>query len=171
MSAIENSMLLGEFSPIEIDNLYISRDKYGDLQVSINNFKHYKEVEPVRIFPYTLKNKYILLRDGEGEEIGIVEDITELNGKSRKLLTEELERKYFIPQISSVNKIEYNIRTTTWYVETNKGPITFEMRRRSKIKFIDFNHLLIVDTNACKYEIVDLRKMDKKSQELIEREM
>ncbi|MEJ6951852.1 DUF1854 domain-containing protein [Natronospora cellulosivora (SeqCode)] len=170
MSTMENSMLLGEYEPIDADKLFISRDEYGDIQVS-DGSSIYKQVKPLRIFPYSLKDKYILLKDRQGEEIGIVEDINFLAVKSKKILVEELERIYFIPQIIKVDKIEYKLRTASWYVETNKGFINFEMRRRSKIKFIGLNHLLIIDTNACKYEVRDFSKLDKNSQELIEREI
>lgn len=171
MCAMENSMLLGEFSPLDTDKLDLIIDKYGDIQVTFAGSEVYKKVKPIRVFPYSLKYKYISLEDSEGEEIGIIEDLEELDEKSREIIRKDLDKRYFVPQIKKVNSIDHKLRTSSWKVETDRGSFSFEIRKRSRIKYIGYNHLLIIDTNGCKYEIDDFSKLDMESRRLIESEL
>lgn len=165
------SLLKEEMVLLKGREVKIGKDKDGKLQLEIKGGERYDDIQVRRTFPYSYKDKYILLKDKEGREIGILEDMAELEEESRRLLQEELEKVYYIPYIRKVINIDYRMRTPVWTVETDRGVITFELARRSDAKFIRQNHLVIKDSAGAKYEILDYTRLDVRSQELIEREV
>lgn len=165
------SLLKEEMVLLKGREVKIGKDKDGKLQLEIKGGERYDDIQVRRTFPYSYKDKYILLKDKEGREIGILEDMAELEEESRRLLQEELEKVYYIPYIRKVINIDYRMRTPVWTVETDRGVITFELARRSDAKFIRQNHLVIKDSAGAKYEILDYTRLDVRSQELIECEV
>lgn len=165
------SLLKEEMVLLKGREVKIGKDEDGKLQLEIKGGERYDDIQVRRTFPYSYKDKYILLKDKEGREIGILEDMAELEEESRRLLQEELEKVYYIPYIRKVINIDYRMRTPVWTVETDRGVITFELARRSDAKFIRQNHLVIKDSAGAKYEILDYTRLDVRSQELIEREV
>lgn len=165
------SLLNEELTMLKGEGLHISKSQDGNLQLEIKGGKIYDNIGVKRAFPYSYKDKYILFKDKEGREIGILEDMAELEEESRRLLQEELEKVYYIPYIRKVINIDYRMRTPVWTVETDRGVITFELARRSDAKFIRQNHLVIKDSAGAKYEILDYTRLDVRSQELIECEV
>ena len=76
--------------------------------------KVYESVKVTRCFPLTNPLSYISLRyviDDEYKEIGIIKDISELDDNNKKLILEDLELRYFIPEIIKIYKrsLRYNI--------------------------------------------------------------
>lgn len=165
------SLLKEEMVLLKGREIKIGKDEDGKLQLEIKGGERYDDIQVRRTFPYSYKDKYILFKDKEGREIGILEDMAELEEESRRLLQEELEKVYYIPYIRKVINIDYRMRTPVWTVETDRGVITFELARRSDAKFIRQNHLVIKDSAGAKYEILDYTRLDVRSQELIEREV
>ncbi|HHU92500.1 MAG TPA: DUF1854 domain-containing protein [Halanaerobiaceae bacterium] len=164
------SLLNEELRLLAGKELKISKDQEGNLGLEIKG-ELYDKIEVKRTFPYSYKDKYILLKDKEGKEIGILEYLAELESESRQLLEEELEKVYYIPQIQQVLNIEYRMRTPIWTVKTDRGRVSFELARRSDAKFINARHLVIKDAAGSRYEVLDYSKLDARSQELIEREV
>ncbi len=164
------SELLDEFKPLDPLSIKIVRDEYHDIVVKKED-KEYKKVQVLRAFPYSQKNNFILLKNEEENEIGMLKDISGLDQKSYKILIEELNKKYFIPVITKIYDIILKYRTPIWSVKTDRGLLTFELRRRRNAKFINSRHVVIKDSEGNKYEIPDYTKLDEKSQRLIEREV
>src|SRR5690554_1444523 len=140
------SLLKEEMVLLKGREIKIGKDEDGKLQLEIKGGERYDDIQVRRTFPYSYKDKYILFKDKEGREIGILEDMAELEEESRRLLQEELEKVYYIPYIRKVINIDYRMRTPVWTVETDRGVITFELARRSDAKFIRQNHLVIKDS-------------------------
>lgn len=163
--------LKDEFRPLEEKIITIKKNNFGELVLIIEQDKEYEKVQIIRSFPYTGKDEFILLNDKDGKEIGIIEDISGLDDESRKVLEEELKKKYFIPRIKKVYDIQMDYRSPVWHVRTDKGVMVFKMRRRKDAKYIKRNHLVVKDGDGNKYEIPDVSKLDSVSQQLIEKEV
>ncbi|MFW5985409.1 MAG: DUF1854 domain-containing protein [Halanaerobiaceae bacterium] len=164
------SSLVDEFEPLSPDQLEVCRDEYGDVKVKLSG-EEYESIDVLRLFPYSVKKRYILLHDGEGKEVGIIEDLTSLDQKSREIIEQELEKKYFIPRITKIYDIQHINRTPIWHVQTPNGDVVFEMKRSRDAKFVRKNHVVIKDANRNKYEIPDIRKLDPESLKLLEKEI
>ena len=127
-------------------------------------------VTPVRSFPVTDENRYIsILRDDQKrEEVCLIEDIEQLTDKNRGTLEQALAKVYFRPVITrllSVNRQSGGI--SIWKVETDKGAITLDLKRRVSITDYGNGYLLITDIDGNRYEIPDYHEMDEKSLRLI----
>lgn len=123
----------------------------------------------VGAFPLTHPGGMIALRDLQGEEIGILDDVDGLDEESRRIVREGLERSYFMPRIIDIQDIHESLNVVEWKVETNKGPRDFEVRNvRKNIRRFGSRRLVIRDVDANRYEIRDWMKLPPYAQKLLE---
>jgi Domain of unknown function (DUF1854). len=74
----------------------------GILRLTIGEERSYWKVQVYRCFPLTDPNRYISVRDAMNREIGLIRDLSELSQDSRKVVEEELERRYLVPVITRI---------------------------------------------------------------------
>lgn len=160
-----------EIKPLDAKDTKIYRNELDDLVVDTPNNKTYEKVRAIRAFPLTNPHEFIILRDEENNEIGLIEDIKELPSKSKKILEEELKKSYFIPKITEIEDIQENFGVSQWQVKTNKGRHEFSVKNRQEIRLLHSGRVLIKDADGNRYEIPDYRKLDSKSIALLETEM
>lgn len=125
-------------------------------------------VELRRMFPITGLTKYIALVDSEGEQIAIIRDLNDLMEESRKVAEKVLEEYYMIPRITKFLKMSQKFKIWMWTAETDKGVCTFEIRNHiTAVKPLYDGRVLIKDANDNRYEIPDVKQLDKKSLKMI----
>lgn len=119
-------------------------------------------------FPLSKSNKFISLRDGLNYEIGLIEDLADLDRNSRKIAKEEIKRRYFLPEITAITSLDGHFGTYDWEVETDHGPREFLMRGRSE-SVIQMNphRVLITDVLGNRYHVADWTQLDPRSIDLI----
>ncbi|MEW6754703.1 MAG: DUF1854 domain-containing protein [Candidatus Latescibacterota bacterium] len=126
-------------------------------------------VSVVRTFPYSAPERMLSVRDSAGREVGLVQDVGQLEPESRRLLYQELERLYFVPRITRVLRIDERFHVPCWEVETDRGPRAFEIRSgRRDVRVVDHGRVLIRDADGNAYEIPDYRKLDPASRAQVE---
>jgi len=123
-------------------------------------------VEPC--FPITESDRYLLLKDADGEELGILEDMRELDEASMQAIEEELDEEHFIPIITRVRSISREFHIPVWDVETDRGPRRLELKRRHDVHRMRNGRMYIRDAGGDGYLIPDIRSMDPASRDLIE---
>ena len=187
-----------EINFLDPKKITISRDNFNALKLKIDKAEEYSEVKAVRIFPLSSLWQFISLKGVSGsdreeaekqngeekpgrphgkpraprtKEIGIIRDMRELDKKSQKILTSELEVNYFTPKITRINKIKSDFGSYTWTVETDKGPRTFEVRYREDVHIVPPNRVLIRDVDGNRYEIPDYSRLDSSSRTMLEKHM
>lgn len=131
--------------------------------------KDFKRVALMRSFPLSNSNKYISVRDKDGNEIGIIYDTLEFPQEIQKLFEEELNRRYFLPIIKNINSIKEEFGYTYWEVLTDIGKKRFTIRKDNN-SFVNVkdNRIMVSDVDGNRYEISDYKKLDTKSYKLIE---
>jgi hypothetical protein len=150
------------------ENASFYRTPGGVLTLEIGTNK-YPRVNLHRAFPFTLGDKYISVRDAKGKEVGIVKDIVDFPPETAGLLKEELERRYFTPRISRITSVKSEFGYSYWEVETDRGPRRFNIKGLSdSIIPLSDVRLLIMDIDGNRFEIEDVRKLDRRSQKHIE---
>ena len=111
-------------------------------------------VELRRMFPITGLTKYIALVD--------------LMPESREVAEKVLEEYYMIPRITRFIKMSEKFKIWMWTAETDKGVYTFEIRNHiTAVKPLYDGRVLIKDANDNRYEIPDVKELDKKSLKMI----
>jgi len=147
-------------------DIVIDKDKVrGVLILKTKQGKVYDDIVVKRPFPYS-RPFFIILYTRDGKEIGVIKDYRALDPRSFKILDEELERIYFIPRILRIKSIvpkTYGV--FEWHVRTDKGDIVFVTKGKS-IRFLG-DKVIIKDEDGIAYLIEDLKKLDRRSIDLL----
>jgi hypothetical protein len=159
--------LTKELNAIDPKQVRLSFDVFEDLTFEMDG-KVLDRVTVSRAFPISSRWHFVLLRDSEGEEIGILKDPQELDPESLEALRQELEHGYFTPKITAVHSIEEEFHVPRWDVETNRGPRVFDLRSARDMRDMGKGRLLIRDADGNRYEIPDYRQLDSVSQSIVE---
>ena len=162
------SRLLQEVNLLDPKAVTLSFDAFEDLQLVIGD-QPATAVYPLLTFPLTERRRYIVLRDMDHEEIGLIVDADALDGKSRAAVLERLEQIYVIPRITRVIRAEIRNQVPTWEVETDRGPRTLEIRStRRDIRFLGGGAMAIRDADGNQYEIPDRKALDAASRAMLD---
>lgn len=158
-----------------IDLKYIDPNKASFVKTNggfiklINNDEEIERVDVFRLFPLTFLDRYISVRKYEGDEIGIIEDLSTLNSEQSKMITDELNRRYFTPEILSISRIKEEFSYHYWDVETSSGYKQFVTKRGNNlIKVLKNKSILISDIDGNRYQIKDESRIDDKYMKVIE---
>lgn len=142
-------------------------DKRGDaLILTVADDRSYLKVRPVRAFPLTEISEYIGLLDAiAGREIGMLRSLKDLDGCTRQLVQQELNKRYFIPKINRIIDARREYGTIYWDVETDRGDRHFIMRNiRDSIHEIEPGRFLVIDIDGNRFEIPQLGDLNARSQ-------
>ncbi len=168
---METAKIEDEIKPLDAKKIKIYRNGLDDLVVELSDGSKYEKVRAIRAFPLLNPSEFIGLRDEEDNEIGLIESIKELKSESKKVLEEELQKSYFVPQIIRITNLEEKFGVSQWEVETNKGTHTFNVKNREEVRLFSSGRVLIKDADSNRYEIPDYRILDSKSIAFLETEM
>ena len=94
----------------------------GGLRLTLTDSKSVLRVKAKRCFPFTFSNRYISIRDGNDEEIGIIPNLGALSKEYRRWIEDDLDIRYFTPRVKSIKSIRYRFGGVEWHVDTDCGP-------------------------------------------------
>jgi len=150
---------------IEYDNArFTMQENSYLLDIELYSGVQFKGVEARRLFPVTGSDKYISLLDENGVEVAVIRDLNTLMEDSRQVVREALNQYYCIPRIQKITRIREEYGVIQVNAETDRGPCYFEVGERShNLNILHDGRVLVRDTNDNRYEIPDMRKLDRKS--------
>lgn len=133
--------------------------------------RSWRRVQIARAFPLSKPNQYIGLRDAADKDIGMLATLDGLDPDSRKIIDEELTRRYFLPIIQHVYSVKEEFGITTWDVETDKGRCGFFVQnlRESFWEMVPRQRAIITDKDGLRYEFPDLTRLDTKTLNVLSR--
>ncbi|MFW5787626.1 MAG: DUF1854 domain-containing protein [Halanaerobiales bacterium] len=171
----ENKEMGMEIKVLKPENVELILDEEQEINLKlIDENKIYERVEVNPAFPLSQVGQYISFKEDEDaeEEIGIIEDIVDLDPDSQNALERVLEKIYFMPRITKIYEVEEEFGVTRWEVETEKGRRSFDIKsRRRDIRPYDNGRIIFHDIDGNRYEITDYRKLDKNSQKRLRSEI
>ena len=159
-----------------MERLYINRGngtfaRTGLCRVSLtlSDGMVYEDLQPRRLFPYTMPTKYVTLLNADGHEIAVVRDLDELDDGSKTALDAALAEYYLIPEIRRLLAVEDVNGALKWRVLTDRGEIEFRIQNRnSDIKRLrGTRKVLVRDADDNRYLISDHTEMDRHSKHLL----
>lgn len=137
---------------------------------------YYPRVTLRRCFPLSSDSTYIAVRSFEQDsertfEIGMVENVFDLDECSQEAVLRELQLHYVVPMILRINSIREEFGFLYWSVETDRGSKEFIMRDSvvNSTRRISKSRWLIIDINQTRYEIHNQDQLDINSQNLLQR--
>jgi len=137
------------------DDFTLFKGDGGGLKLTLKDDRSFLRATAKRCFPYSFSNKYISLRDSNGDEIGIISDLASLNREYRRWIEEELEIRYFTPRITSVKSIRRRFGCIEWNVDTDRGPKKFMTRAmHDTMVEVDPERFLVLDVDENRFELI-----------------
>ena len=161
--------LMNELALLDPAQMRLVLDDFEELYLERSNEEKVGPLKMQRAFPISAAGDFIALKNAEGEEVGIVRRVQELEPQSRAVLEAELERIYFVAQIVRINAITVEFHVPHWDVETDRGPRVFQLRsNRRDVRALGGGRVLVRDADGNHYEIGDYRQLEAASRVLIE---
>ncbi|MBR5869610.1 MAG: DUF1854 domain-containing protein [Clostridia bacterium] len=135
----------------------------------------FERVVAVRCFPVTNPHEFVSVREpdskkkGRGKEIGMIRRMADLSAEAQALLNEELDRRYFTPEITRITGMKEKFGYSYWDVDTSAGRVTFVLNNPfSNIRILEDGSVFINDIDGNCFKIPDVTKLDAQSLRKIE---
>ncbi len=149
----------------------LRQDAFGQLHLEVGIEERYGPVRALRALPLNRPHEYIALQDEEGEEIGVLRDMRELDAESRRALEAELEIAYLKAAVTAVRGVESRNGIISWDLETEMGPRRVHVRDRQNIRPLPDGRVILTDIHGARYEVPPLDCLDERSRHWLEIEM
>jgi len=150
-------------------DIELHRDDQGRLVLRLNGSEEpIENIQVARCFPWSQPDTYVSLRNSDGAEVLMLEDLSGLPDVARKLLREELNTREFVPQITAIESIDDTLEVMAWQVQTNRGPIELQVKHSEDVYQLDDGQVLIRDHAGGTFVVKDLDTLDAHSRSLIE---
>ena len=152
---------------LDDSGMRLQRTPRGEMILLLDGEEH-AEPKVRRAFPLEAGEGYIGFFKADGDEIGMLEDPGRLDADSRRILEEELEKVYFRPEITAIDKLEEEFGTVRAEVQTNHGARTIQIRGiRSNIRLLSGHRATIEDVEGNRYLLRDWNQLPKTTREIL----
>ncbi|MBI3829122.1 MAG: DUF1854 domain-containing protein [Planctomycetes bacterium] len=126
----------------------------------------------LRAFPLSDPQRFLSVRDGANKEVGLIAEPKELSEENRKLVEEELSRRYLVPAVRRIVSALERFGTVDWTMETDRGLCKFTTRNlRENVQRPAPGRIIVSDVDGNRYDIRNVEELDLQSQELLFRHM
>jgi len=169
-----DSMTLVEASQLvflDVNKLHFFKQG-ATLRLTVEGDRSYLKVGIVRAFPLSEPNRFLSVRDDSNQEAGLIVDPAELTIENRKLVEEDLERRYLVPVIQRIVVAKERFGTVDWTMETDRGECSFTTRNlRENVQRPAPGRIILNDVDGNRYDIRNLDDLSRESRELLFRHM
>ncbi len=127
------------------------------------------QVRPMWASPVTQPGKYLSLLDGKDKEVVMLPDgLAGLDSDNRKILEDELHRRYLTSQVLRIEHAHTEFGSTYWTVDTERGRREFVTQSlQENAQWHGPTHLMLIDVDGNRFEIRDSRALDEDSQRVL----
>jgi len=165
---------LGDLNFLDPKEFHLFRHPDGDARVRMvwRDERCWMEVRIARALPLTDAEHLIGLRDGDDREIGLLRNLHGLDETTRRIIDEELARRYMLPVVLEVADVSDNGRkgfgVVVWEVVTNIGPRTFTVRNfRDNAVPITPTRVIMTDVDGNRYDFRDINSLGARAYEVL----
>ncbi len=135
----------------------------GTLTLKREGHDDIPEVRIRRAMPWSKPDQWISIRNKDGKEVHLIEDLSALPRELRVRVEGALETGSFIPTIRSIERVDVSFGFQTWTVETDRGRAEFRVQEREDIRFLDDGRFTLKDADGNLYLLPRLDKLDEAS--------
>lgn len=170
---IENLEDIIEIRYLEDSEMEFARNDGGILTLNLSG-TFYPNVILQRAFPISRPSEYIAVKEAAehrdmGKELGIIKNLADLSEKNRALVEEELEIRYFVPEITKIISLKDEYGSVYMTVATTAGEKKIVVpNQTSNFIRLTQDRFLILDVDGNRFEIPSLERLDRKSVRLLE---
>ncbi len=139
----------------------VDLDNHGDLILETPDGP--KSVRAQRSFPWSAPDRFVMLRDSEGEEQATIDDLSKLPAKSRGAIEAWLQRHAFVPKVLRVLEVRPVNAAWRFELDTDRGPAVVLLKEREDLRHLDDGRILLRDGDGQTYEFGPHDDYDKAS--------
>ncbi len=151
------------------DDFILFRTPAGGMRLTLKGDRSVLRIKARRCFPYSMPDKFISLRDGSDGEIGIIADLKDLPNDYRRWIEEDLEMRYYVPQVRSIKTIRQRFGGIEWHVDTDRGPKRLITKGvHDTMMEVEIGRFIVTDVDGNRFEIFTDR-LDPASSEWLNR--
>lgn len=122
-----------------------------------------------RVFPISDPDTFLSILDGADKEVGVLRNPGDLDKDSRRIVNDELDRRYFTPTIKEIHGLKQDGGMWLFTVLTQRGPTKFYVRHwRDNAYEIKPGRWHIQSVDGQRYEIIDIDSLDARSLRLLD---
>lgn len=139
----------------------------GRLRLTLDD-RSYLQVRPMWAAPLSHPKKYLSLLDGKDREILMVEDLASLEEANRKIIQDELHRRYLNSKITRIDHVKSEYGITYWSVDTDRGErelVTQSLQENAN--WLSDELLILTDVDGNRFE-VEVAHLDERSKRIVE---
>lgn len=165
MAEARNQTALEHF--LDPKQIKFFRSPRGSLILHLGD-QEYRDLNVRRAFPLEAGDRFIGLFLQDGTELGMIEEMAELDPESRQVLQAELDKIYFRPRIIRFNRLTEEHGVLRGEVETTSGPRQLEIRGwRENVRLLSGHRAIIEDVDGNRYLLEDWRVLPKLTREIL----
>jgi len=140
------------------------------LRMTVGEDKSYITVKPTWAAPLSHPRRFLALMNGKGEEIDTITDPEkELTPDSLTAVKEEIAKRYLTATVASIISAKGEFGSTYWHVESDRGERDFVTQSlQENAQWLSPTHLLLIDVDGNRFEILDTQALDAKSKLILE---
>lgn len=151
------------------DKLQLFYEPKDRLRLTVREDRSFLTVKPAWSAPLTRPNQYLALLNDKGEEITTIEDPSDLDEASKTAVMAELRRRYLTAEVHRIIHAKTEFGATYWHVVTDRGERDFVTQSlQENAQWLGPGHLLLIDVDGNRFEILDTTAMDEKSRVFID---
>lgn len=154
---------------IDAESALFDRTPGGFLSLRLEGRKRFKRVHLYRLFPLSLPDSFISVRDEKEKEIGIIASLDSFPGGIVRMFREELDRRYFSPVIENLISIKEEFGYTYWDAETNAGLCRFTVKSGgNNVLQVSEDTILIIDVDGNRFTFPEFEQANSKYLKIID---
>ena len=147
--------------------------KHGaTLRLTVEEDRSHLKVSVQRAFPLSEPSRFFSVRDGANEEVGMIVDPAGLSEENRRLVFEDLARRYLVPAVKRIVTAKEHFGIVDWEMETDRGPCKLTTRNLGEnVQRPAPGRIILSDVDGNRYDIRNIDDLDLNSQQLLFRHM
>jgi hypothetical protein len=157
-------------------NAVFKRSEGGLISLDLKETgEFFERIVIFRCFPITNPDEFLSVREadskkmGRGKGIGMIRYMKDFPQEQQALFIEELDRRYFSPEIVKIKSVKDKFGYMYWEAETDAGNMNFILNNPfSNIRSLEDGRVFIHDMDGNSLHIKDPYKLDSNSLKKIE---
>ena len=161
--------LVGAAQLVLLDLRKLHFFKHGaTLRLTVEEDRSHLKVSVLRAFPLSEPDRFFSVQDGANKEVGMIVDPGELSNENRKLVHEDLERRYLLPVVKRILTAKERFGTVDWEMETDRGVCKLTTRNLGEnVQRPAPGRIILSDVDDNRYDIRNIDELDLNSQQLL----
>lgn len=152
----------------------LTRNAFGQLELTLEDGTCHVGVTPVRAFALSAPDEGISLVSTSGQELVWIDRISDLPPDIWQLVVDELSQRDFMPTIERINTVSSYATPSEWDVSTNRGKTTLVLKGEEDIRRLNLygpgtQSLIISDSHGVQYFVPNRMDLDRHSKKMLDR--